>query len=113
MVVYVATIVGVTVKAVPWWDCHRRLLPSSRTAANRRYYPEEQGARFRLKRVYPGLRWHEADCRISRHRQQPDFKHQRNVLEDFCVVRGLPHVEGLEEVRDEVWSKEIPAIGTL
>ncbi len=94
----VAKLLGVTVKTVQRWDREGRLVPSGRTATNRRYYTEEQIARFRQETVHRGPRRQVAYCRVSSQSQRTDLKHQRTVLEDFCVARGLANVEFVEEI---------------
>ena len=94
----VARLLGVTVKTVQRWDREGRLKPEGRTATNRRYYTEEQIARFRQETVYHGPRQIVAYCRVSRQSQRTDLKNQRQVLENFCIARGFANVEFVEEV---------------
>jgi putative resolvase len=39
-----------------------------------------------------------AYCRVSSQTQRPDLKNQRNILDEFCVSRGIPNVEFIEEI---------------
>jgi predicted site-specific integrase-resolvase len=39
-----------------------------------------------------------AYLRVSSQSQRPDLKNQRNVVEAFCLARGLANVEFIEEI---------------
>jgi putative resolvase len=39
-----------------------------------------------------------AYCRVSSQAQRPDLKNQRRVIEDFCIAKGIPNAEYVEEI---------------
>lgn len=95
-----AKLLGVSVKTLQRWEREGRLIPVARTDSNRRLYTEAQ------IRTFIGLQQHltaeptrlVAYCRVSRAAQKLDLIHQRKVLEEFVVARGLANVEFIEEI---------------
>jgi predicted site-specific integrase-resolvase len=94
-----ANLLGVSVKTLQRWEREGRLIPIARTDSNRRRYTEVQ------IREFIGLRHVESEPtrlvaygRVSSAAQKPDLAHQRKVLEEFVVARGLANVEFIEEV---------------
>jgi len=86
-----------SVKTLQRWD-REGVWTAQRTPTGRRFYTEEQIQHF-LGQVPPV---HEravvAYCRVSSQAQRSDLKNQRQVLETFCVARGLAPVEFIEEI---------------
>ena len=74
-------------------------LVASRTDTNRRYYRRAQlDAWLHRTPEDPASRTTVVYCRVSSASQKPDLKNQRSALEDFCVARGIPNPEFIEEV---------------
>lgn len=88
--------VGVTVHTLQRWDREGRLV-AKRTHTNRRYYTEEDLA-YVLGQSNPVSRKTIVYCRVSSQAQKPDLKNQREVLEQFCVARGIAVDEWIEEI---------------
>ncbi|MBK1647785.1 IS607 family transposase [Rhabdochromatium marinum] len=93
-----AKLLGVTVKTVQRWEREGRLIPVARTDSNRRLYTEEQIQEFLGLQSSQIPTRHVAYCRVSSAAQRPDLAHQRRVLEEFSVAKGLANVEFIEEV---------------
>jgi predicted site-specific integrase-resolvase len=93
-----AKLLGTTVKTLQRWEREGRLVPTARTASNRRRYTESQLRAFLRLEPPVAPRRTVAYCRVSSPAQRPDLVNQRRVLEQFAVVRGLAGVEYVEEV---------------
>lgn len=95
-----AKLLGVSVKTLQRWEREGRLIPVARTDSNRRLYTEAQIRAFiglqQLLTAEP-IRL-VAYCRVSRATQKLALIHQRKVLEEFIVARGLANVEFIEEI---------------
>jgi predicted site-specific integrase-resolvase len=73
-------------------------LRAKRTTSNRRYYDKSDLDIFLGKTVAHAPKKLYAYCRVSSPAQKPDLRNQREVVEQFCISRGLANVEYLEEV---------------
>ena len=89
--------VGVTVHTVQRWDRDGKLT-ARRTHTNRRYYTDEDVAHVLVSVLPPPTRRTVAYCRVSRQSQKADLVNQRQLVEQFCVARGLIVDEWIEEV---------------
>jgi excisionase family DNA binding protein len=87
---------GVTVKTLQRWDREGRLV-ALRTPTNRRVYTDEH-----LYQVFPqrqsAARATIVYMRVSSQAQKPDLANQRQVLEHFCVARGIAVTEWVSEI---------------
>ncbi|MCL5066271.1 MAG: MerR family transcriptional regulator [Firmicutes bacterium] len=100
----VAEIFAAMVKTVQPWDRQGRLNPAGCTVTNRRYYSADQRVRFRPESLQASPRQRITYCRVSSQSQRPDRANQRQVLEKFCVARGLVNAECVEEVGEGMHS---------
>lgn len=89
--------VGVTVHTVQRWDRDGKLT-ARRTHTNRRYYTDEDVAHVLGYVLPPPTRRTVAYCRVSSQSQKADLVNQRQLVEQFCVARGLIVDEWIEEV---------------
>jgi excisionase family DNA binding protein len=92
-----ASYLGLHVKTVQRMD-RDGILPASRTATGRRYWPKELLDSFLGRTTAKGPQRIVAYCRVSSAGQRPDLKSQRKVLEEWCFARGLANVEFIEEI---------------
>lgn len=91
-----AGLTGLSVKTLQRWDRLGKLIPS-RTPTNRRMYTDDhlamvRGSRSKVERKTV------AYLRVSSHGQRPDLRNQRKHLEEFCVAKGIPISEWVEEI---------------
>ncbi len=86
-----------SVKTLQRWD-REETLRAMRTPTGRRLYTERQLDDF--LGILPPVerRAGIAYCRVSSQAQRPDLRNQRQVIEEFCVARGLANVEYIEEI---------------
>lgn len=92
-----AAYLGLHIRTVQRLDREGKL-PSGRTATGRRYFSREVLDNYLGKTSLVKPRASVAYCRVSSQAQKNDLKHQRKVLEEFCVAKGLANVEFIEEV---------------
>jgi predicted site-specific integrase-resolvase len=86
------------VKCLQKWD-REGTLSSNRTPTNRRFYTEDQINEFmQFKKIEKIEQKIIAYCRVSSQNQKPDLKNQRQILEEYCVAKGYPNVEFIEEI---------------
>jgi predicted site-specific integrase-resolvase len=106
-----ARLVGVHPKTAQRWD-RDGTLTAKLTPTGRRFYTDED--RRRLWAVPEPQKRSVGYCRVSRAAQKPDLK---NLLETFCVARGIAPVEFLEEIgggmnfKPKVFTELMDAIG--
>jgi putative resolvase len=74
------------------------ILRAKRTSTNRRYWLKKDLDRYLGRTAAVSPKRMVAYCRVSSQTQRPDLKNQRNILEEFCVSRGIPNVEFIEEI---------------
>lgn len=80
-------------------DMDRRgILHARRTSTNRRYWLKEDLDRYLGITRAAVKRMNVAYCRVSSQNQRPDLKNQRQILEQFCIAKGIGDVEFIEEV---------------
>nr|WP_297444421.1 MerR family DNA-binding transcriptional regulator [Acidiferrobacter sp.] len=85
-----AKLLGISVKTLQCFEREGRLVPVARTDSNRRLYTETQIREFiGLRNAVSEPTRLVAYCRVSRAAQKPDLAHQRQVLEEFVVAKGL------------------------
>jgi predicted site-specific integrase-resolvase len=70
-----------------------------RTETNRRYYTKEDLEGFLHRYVKTDQKKISiAYCRVSSRNQLPELKNQRAAIEEFCIAKGIPNVDYVEEV---------------
>lgn len=84
-------------KTLQKWDREGRLV-ARRTPGGRRIYAKQDLDALLGKVTIDGPKRNIAYCRVSSQAQRPDLRNQRSVIEEFCVARGLPNVEYIEEI---------------
>lgn len=92
-----ATYVGRHPKTLQGWD-RDGTLPAKRTKTGRRYWlRSDLDAYLGRTSTYQPRRC-VAYCRVSSQAQRPDLKNQREVVEQFCLAKGLGNVDYVEEI---------------
>ena len=77
----------------------RGVLPAKRTSTGRRYWLRSDLDGYLGKTSPEGApRKNIAYCRVSSQAQRPDLKNQRKIIEQFCIAKGLPNVDFIEEI---------------
>jgi putative resolvase len=74
------------------------VLRAKRTSTNRRYWLKKDLDRYLGRTTAVSPKRTLAYCRVSSQAQRPDLKSQRHILEEFCISRGIPNVEFIEEI---------------
>ncbi|WP_299756972.1 IS607 family transposase [uncultured Chloroflexus sp.] len=93
-----AKLLGCSVKTLQRCEREGRLIPVARTGSNRRRYTETPLREFiGVRQAVSEPTRIVASCRVSSAAPKPDLAHQRKVLEEFVVAKGLAHVEFIEE----------------
>lgn len=87
-----------SVKTLQYGQREGRLIAVARTDGNRRVYRQAQIREFiGLRNAVSEPTRLLAYRRLSRAAQKPHLAHQRKVLEEFVVAKGLANVEFIEE----------------
>ena len=84
-------------KTLQAWDRDGRFRAVRSPGGRRRYLKRDLDALLG-KISIDGPRRAIAYCRVSSQAQRPDLKNQRQVVEQFCLAKGLGNVEYIEEV---------------
>lgn len=92
-----ARLFGVSIRTLQQWDRDGKL-KANRTPDNRRYYTDEQLRHWRKEAGRPSQRSTVGYYRVSSRSQKSDLKNQRLRLEEFCIAKGLPIDEWIEEI---------------
>jgi putative resolvase len=92
-----AKLVGVSTQTLQRWD-RAGILIADRTPTNRRRYTELHLAQVQRRLHKRKRRLIIAYCRVSRTEQKTDLDRQRQMIEHFCVARGLAIDEWIEEI---------------
>ena len=94
-----AELIGRSVKTLQRWD-RKKTLVAKRMKTGRRYYTELQlNAFMGIRRTEVCDRKRIAYLRVSSQAQRPDLKNQRQVIEDFCLAKGMENVEYIQEIK--------------
>lgn len=88
---------GVTVKTLHRWDASGKL-KAKRTPSHHRYYTEDDLAVARGLQTSQSHRQVIVYCRVSSAKQKVELENQRTALESFCLARGLPVDEYIQEI---------------
>jgi predicted site-specific integrase-resolvase len=91
-----AGLIGKSVKTLQRWD-RQGVLEAKRTPTNRRFYTDTDLNQV-LKRPLVTSRKTVVYARVSSESQRPDLQNQRQVLEQFCIGRGLTVDEWVLEI---------------
>jgi putative resolvase len=88
---------GISVKTLHRWD-ETGKLPAKRTLSGHRYYTEDDFLVAQGLKPTESKRKTVVYCRVSSNAQKPELKNQIIAMESFCLGRGLPVDEWVQEI---------------